>query len=70
MKKKHLAGARLLSDSVEMSTRPVVYMEADRPLLETTWALSSAHRELVALHHAWPAWPAAGLAGWTETWGV
>ena len=51
LKKKQLADARLLSDSVQMSTKPPVYYESDRPLLDEVWELTRAHREeLVAIH--------------------
>ena len=51
LKKKQLADARLLSDSVQASTKPPIYYENDRPLLDEVWELTRAHREeLVAVH--------------------
>ena len=51
LKKKQLAEARLFSASAPTSTKPPIYYESDRWLLDEVWELTRAHREeLVAIH--------------------
>ena len=51
LKKKQISDARLLSESVQASTKPPIYYESDRPLLDQVWELTRAHREeLVACY--------------------